>query len=356
MTIKIREGVPLSTHTTIGLGGDARYFTTCESVDEIKEGLHFCTKKGIPLQVIGAGSNVIFSDLGFDGLLMKPALRGVIEEESGDSTWVTAQAGENWDDLVQYCISHDCAGIECLSGIPGLVGATPIQNVGAYGQEVSDTIVKLSALDRKTGKSVEFTNADCQFEYRQSRFKSNDLNRYIILSVTFRLRKHGRPEIRYAELRNYLASHVELDALEVGRPKLEAVRTSVLALRKRKSMVLDLTDPNTRSVGSFFMNPVLTPHQFEELKNLWLRSGHGDSIPTFSARGGTKVPAGWLVENAGYHKGFRKGGSGISSNHALALVNYGGTTAELLALADEIQEAVRTRFGILLEREPIVIT
>jgi len=355
MTIEIREHVPLSAHTTIGLGGTARYFTTCETVGQIHEGLDLCVKKNIPLQVIGDGSNLIFSDRGFNGLVMKMALRGVTAEDDGETMEITAQAGENWDDLVKYCITIDCAGIECLSGIPGLVGATPIQNVGAYGQEVSDTIVKLTALDRRSGDVVEFSNAECRFEYRQSRFKSSDFNRYIIVAVTFRLRKNGKPEIRYAELRSHIAPKVDLNALKGGRQALDAVRNAVLALRKGKSMVLDPADPNTRSVGSFFMNPVLSMHQVEHLKNLWLRSGHAGTIPTFTARGGMKLPAAWLVENAGYHKGFRKGRAGVSSNHALALVNFGGTTAELLALADEIQEAVRARFGIVLEREPIVI-
>ncbi len=355
MAIEIRDHVPLSAHTTIGLGGKARYFTTCETIEQIREALDFCVKKSIPLQLIGAGSNLIFSDHGFNGLVMKLVLRGVTMQDDGESPEITAQAGENWDDFIGYCINIDCAGIECLSGIPGLVGATPIQNVGAYGQEVSDTIVKVTALDRTSGETVEFSNTECQFEYRQSRFKSTDLNRYIILNVTFRLRKNGKPEIRYAELRNHVVSQIDPKALEGGRHSLNAVRNAVLALRKGKSMVLDPLDPNTKSVGSFFTNPVLATQQFDELKNLWLRSAHTNSIPTFSAKGGTKVPAAWLVENAGYYKGFRKGGSGISSNHALALVNFGGTTAELLALANEIQEAVRARFGILLEREPVVI-
>ena len=355
MAIDIREHIPLSTHTTIGLGGNARYFTTCERVEQIREALDFCAKENVLLQVIGAGSNLIFSDYGFNGLVMKLALRGVTTEDDGEATEITAHAGENWDEFVKYCINIDCAGIECLSGIPGLVGATPIQNVGAYGQEVSDTIVNLTALDRTSGEAVEFSNTDCRFEYRQSRFKSSDLNRYLIVKVTFRLRKNGKPEIRYAELRNHISSQVDLNALDGGRHSLDAVRNAVLALRKRKSMVLDPADPNTKSVGSFFMNPVLATEQFNALKSLWTQAGHTNTIPTFSAKGGTKVPAAWLVENAGYRKGFRKGGSGISSNHALALVNHGGTTAELLALANEIQEAVRKRFGIQLEREPVVI-
>jgi UDP-N-acetylmuramate dehydrogenase len=346
---------PLSLHTTIGLGGNAHSFTICTTVDQIKECLAYAKERNLPLQVIGAGSNIIFPDTGYPGLVMKVGLQGVSIDEDSNGATITAQAGEEWDAFVRLCIQRDCAGIECLSGIPGLVGATPIQNVGAYGQEVRETIVALTALDRQTLAEVKFSGSECGFSYRQSRFKASDADRYIVTSVTFRLRKRVRPEVRYAKLRNYLESHGNLDALEPGRPTLEAVRSAVLALRKKKSMVLDPSDPNTRSVGSFFMNPVLTREQFDALDKLWKRRGKADAIPTFPAEKGVKVPAAWLVERAGFHKGFRKGGAGISSNHALALVNYGGTTRELLELASEIQEGVYAQFGIRLEREPVVV-
>jgi UDP-N-acetylmuramate dehydrogenase len=346
---------PLSRHTTIGLGGNAHSFATCTTVEQIKECLTYAKERKLPLQVIGAGSNIIFPDTGYPGLVMKVGVQGVRIDEDSDGATITAQAGEEWDAFVRLCIQRGCAGIECLSGIPGLVGATPIQNVGAYGQEVRETIIALTALDRHTRAEVKFSGSECGFSYRQSRFKAGDADRYIITSMTFHLRKGVRPSIRYAELRNYLESHGTLDTLEPGRPALEAVRSAVLALRKKKSMVLDPSDPNTRSVGSFFMNPVLTREQFAALDKLWKRTGKADAIPIFPAEKGVKVPAAWLVEKAGFHKGLRRGGVGISANHALALVNYGGTTRELLELATEIQEGVYAEFGIRLEREPVVV-
>ena len=351
--IALLKNVPLSQHTTIGLGGDAHSFVTCTTVEHIKECLAYAKEQKLPLQVIGAGSNIIFPDTGYPGLVMKVGVQGVSIDDDNDGATITAQAGEEWDAFVRLCIQRGCAGIECLSGIPGLVGATPIQNVGAYGQEVRETIVALTALDRDTLEEVKFSGSECGFGYRQSRFKLGDADRYIITSVTFRLPKRGWSEIRYAELRHYLESQNAMG--KDGRPTLEAVRSTVLALRKKKSMVLDPSDPNTRSVGSFFMNPVLTREQFDTLDKLWKRAGKTDAIPTFTADKGVKVPAAWLMEKAGFHKGLRRGGVGISANHALALVNYGGTTKELLSLASEIQDGVESQFGIRLEREPVVV-
>jgi len=348
----IQEDVLLAPYTTIGLGGRARYFATCGSIDAIRDCLTWADEKDLPVQVLGGGSNVLFPDAGFPGLVLKIDLQGLDFADDDEWVRVIAAAGEDWDGFVQTCIDRDLAGLECLSGIPGLVGAAPIQNVGAYGQEVEDTITGVRALDRRTLETVEFPSAECRFAYRQSRFKTADRDRYIIVEATYRLHPRRRPELRYPELRQYVEEQLDLDSLESGRPVLSAVRQAVLHLRRRKSMVVDPQDPNARSVGSFFLNPVLTKEEFAVLEE---RIGDPSSIPAFATPEGIKVPAAWLVEQAGFHRGHRRGNAGISARHALALINCGGTTREILELAAEIQQQVRGKFGILLQREPVVV-
>ncbi len=351
----IQHGVPLSPFTTIKLGGEARSFASCRTFDQVHEALRIATQQGLCVHVLGGGSNVVFADEGFNGLVVRIELKGISFREEGDSVFVAVAAGEEWDPFVEQCIVKNLAGVECLSGIPGLVGATPIQNVGAYGQEVGDTVESVKAIDRQTLASVAFTNQECRFGYRQSRFKSGDADRFIVTEVTFRLRKNGRPEIRYPELAKFIASSVDLATLGVGEPVLRAVRDAVLTLRRRKSMVVDPADPHSRSVGSFFTNPVLSKEQFANVQMRWKELGNEDTIPTFPTGNDLKIPAAWLVENAGFTKGFRLGGVGVSQNHSLALVNYTGTSRELLDLASRIQRGVRERFGITLEREPVVV-
>jgi UDP-N-acetylmuramate dehydrogenase len=280
---------------------------------------------------------------------MAVEVRGISYRDEGDWCLVSAAAGEDWTGLVEGCVQRGLSGLECLSGIPGAVGATPIQNVGAYGQEVRDTIVTVNALDRESLAPVTFTGAECEFGYRRSRFKGKDKDRYIVTRVTFRLQRNGMPTIRYPELRKHLESALDLQGLGAGRPALEAVAGAVKALRKKKSMVIDPSDPQSRSLGSFFMNPVLPEKSFAELRE---RCGE---VPSFPSEGGVKIPAAWLVEHAGFHRGYRLGGAAISANHALALVNLGTTTAELLLLARQIQEGVRKQFGVALEMEPVVV-
>jgi UDP-N-acetylmuramate dehydrogenase len=349
------QDVALSRHTTIGLGGRAAYFAACDSVEAINQLLFFAGEKGLRVQVLGDGSNIIFPDEGYPGVVLQVGLKGVAVHDNGEHVLVTAAAGEEWDGFVQSCIEHDLAGVECLSGIPGRVGATPIQNVGAYGQEVSNTIVALKAIERKTLREREFQGRECTFGYRHSRFKSSDTDRYIITEVTFRLQRYGEPEIRYPELRQHLESTTELKHLEPGRAVLSAVRQAVLTLRKKKSMVINPSDPHARSVGSFFVNPILTKQKFQQLLNHWKDSGRTEPIPAFPAGEQIKVPAAWLVEHAGFRKGYRLGGVGISANHALALVNYGSTTRELLDLASRIENGVFETFAIRLIREPVVV-
>ena len=352
-TLLIQRDVPLSGYTTIGLGGSARYFAACRTTGEIQETLKFAREQRLPVQILAGGSNVIYPDEGFDGLILWIKLRGTSFVPSGNHTLVSAAAGEPWDNFARECVERDLTGIECLSGIPGSVGATPIQNVGAYGQEVRDTIVSLNAVHRETLEEVQFAATECSFGYRMSRFKSVDAERYVVTRVTFALTNHGTPVIRYAELSDYLRSTFP-DVQDGGGISPGKVRSAVIALRKRKSMVIDAGDPNSRSVGSFFMNPVLSAEEFKELQRRWERHSRG-SIPTFPAEGGVKIPAAWLVERAGFPRGFRSGGAGISSNHSLALVNFGGTTREVLHLAAEIEQAVQTTFAITLQREPVVV-
>jgi UDP-N-acetylmuramate dehydrogenase len=316
---------------------------------EIREALEYARTNALPLFVLGGGSNIVIADGGFNGLVMHIATRGISVVSDGNDVLLTAASGESWDSFVGYCVRHDYAGVECLSGIPGSIGATPIQNVGAYGQEVRETITSVELLDRATGELHSKTNADCAFGYRQSRFKQKDAERYIVAAVTFRLRQKGTPVIRYPEVEKTIGTSA------AGTLTLQLVRDAVLALRRGKSMVVDPDDPHSRSVGSFFMNPVLDQKRFDDVGQRWRNGGGVNPIPSYPAAGGVKVPAAWLVENAGFPKGFRLGNVGVSLRHSLALVNYGGTSVELLELARIIQNAVHERFGILLEREPVIV-
>lgn len=345
----LQTNQPLAPHTAIQLGGLARYFAACSTLEEVHYALGWAAGENLPVQVLGGGSNVLFADEGFGGLVLKVGLSGLHFAEAAEGgVLVEAAAGQSWDGLVGECVRRGLAGVECLSGIPGLVGATPIQNVGAYGQEVKDTIVEVRGLDRQSLASVVWTNGECGFAYRQSRFKGADKDRYLITQVSYRLAPEGAPQIRYPELRRQLEGTGELGR---GQAALEAVREGVLQLRRSKSMVLDPQDPDARSVGSFFLNPVLSETEFAAFK---ARLGEGQP-PSFSTAEGIKVPAAWLVEQSGFPKGFRRGGAGVSTKHTLALVNCGGTTRQVLELAEEIRGQVYSRFGLTLEIEPVVV-
>lgn len=334
---KVRENVPLAPLTTIGIGGPARYFIAAATVDELREALDWASQRSLPVFILGGGSNLLVSDDGFPGLVIKVSLRGVVVESEDRYATVKVAAGEPWDSFVETATGNGWAGIECLSGIPGSTGATPIQNVGAYGQDVSETIIRVEALDRTTGRIVTFTNAECQFGYRASRFKNHEPGRYVVLNVTFRLERGGSASIRYPELQKYLDEH------EVAIADLTSVRRAVIAIRKRKGMVIDPSDPDTRSDGSFFMNPIIHADELGEFGG-----------PSFPAGDGLlKLSAAWLIENAGFTKGFRHGNVGLSSKHSLAIINRGGgTAAEVRELVELIQGRVRERFGVELHPEP----
>ncbi len=344
----VREQVPLAPLTTLGVGGPARYFVEAENERDVREALQFAASSGLPLFVLGGGSNLVVADRGFGGLVLKVALRGVELLAEGDETILRAAAGEDWDELVARSVEADCAGIECLSGIPGTVGGTPVQNVGAYGQEVASTVREVEALDRQSLQVLTLRNEDCGFGYRSSRFNSADRDRYIILRVTFVLRKRGAPTLRYADLQKTFAHGA-------AHPTLVQVRDAVREIRRRKSMLLVPGDDDARSAGSFFKNPVISQREFEEIEaRLHSRGLEMPSYP--AAEGSRKLSAAWLVEHAGFAKGYARGAAAISRRHALAIVNRGdATAAEIVALKDEIQSRVMSEFGILLQPEPVFL-
>lgn len=310
-------------------------------MDEVREGLAWAREHGQNVFILGGGSNLLIADAGFDGLVIQVDVRGITVESEDEFAMVKVGAGEPWDPFVAKAVANRWAGIECLSGIPGSTGATPIQNVGAYGQEVSETIARVEALDRTTDRVVWFTNWDCRFGYRSSLFKNYERERYIVLSVTFRLRIGGSASIKYPELQKYVAER------GIAADDLQGVRGAVIAIRKRKGMVIDANDPDTRSDGSFFMNPIVTADEYARFAQL------APDAPHFGSGEGIKLSAAWLIEHAGFHKGFVHGKVGLSSKHTLAVINRGGgTAAEVLELVRMIQQGVRDKFGIEIHPEP----
>ncbi|MBT4100298.1 MAG: UDP-N-acetylmuramate dehydrogenase [Gemmatimonadetes bacterium] len=359
--MNIDEHVPLAPFTTLGIGGPARYLAHCTSVEEICEALEWAATRSIPVQVLGGGSNTLFDDQGLDGLVVRVELAGVEFDVGGSKAIVHAAAGQDWDALVQSTIDADLVGLECLSGIPGFVGATPIQNVGAYGQEISNVLTEVDVLDRVSLRQTTFDAQSCEFTYRDSRFKSRDRDRYIVTRATYRLEASARPQIRYPELeRQIVEAHIDLDRL-AGRGAAQAVRDVVLDLRRSKAMVVDPDDANTRSAGSFFLNPILSQDEYEQTCACW-RAFAGEAVPAIpsypnaESSGGHKVPAAWLVERAGFVRGTTQQGAGVSERHALALVSHSGCERDLSALAKQIQDAVQMAFGIRLHREPVRVT
>lgn len=348
-----RAGVPLAPLTTLRLGGRARYFWPVSSAEEAAEALRWARRHRQPVLILGGGSNTIVPDDGFPGLVVHVALGGVEVSREDGGVVVEAAAGEDWDGLVAEAVGRGLTGIECLSGIPGTVGAAPIQNVGAYGQELSETLVDVECLDRRTLERRRIPADACGFAYRWSRFKGEDRGRFLVLGLRLRLSRGERPEIRYDQLEREVERRGGLAEVGTGE-SIRRVREAVLDLRRRKSMVVREDDPDSRSAGSFFLNPVLSEDEYRELEDRWTSAGGEEPIPSYEAEDGRKVPAAWLVEKAGFEKGHRHGGVGLSRNHALALVNRDGTTEELLELADEIRRAVEGRFGVRLEREPVL--
>jgi UDP-N-acetylmuramate dehydrogenase len=344
LALEVRSAEPLAPRTTLGVGGPARFFAEVSDLAALNEARAFARAERVELFVLGGGSNLLVSDRGLDALVVRLAIRGFEVERDERGALLTVGAGETWGAVVARAVGEGWAGLECLGGIPGDTGATPIQNVGAYGQEVSETIVEVVALDLASGELVRLPAAACDFEYRSSAFKHALRGRYVVTGVRFRLVPDGRPSVRYPELEK---------ALGGGAATLAEVHDAVLALRRKKSMVLDPADENTRSAGSFFTNPIVGARVADAARALALAMGH-EGMPEYEAPAGKKkLSAAWLIERAGFARGTARGRAGISSKHSLAIVNRGGATAqEIVALAAEIQAGVLERFGVRITPEP----
>ena len=339
----------LAPRTTLELGGPADSLVEAAGVTEIRDALAWAAEQKVPVSVLGGGSNIVVADSGVRGLVVKIATRGIEIDRRHDSAIVTVAAGEPWDEVVSTAVGENLAGIECLSGIPGTAGATPIQNVGAYGQEVGAVIEDVRLLHRATLEGRILTAAECGFGYRSSGFRRAD-NPYIILEVRFRLEAGGAPNLRYAQVAERFADGC--------RPSLAEVRAAILDLRRGKSMVIDDGDPNRRSVGSFFVNPVVDEATFEGLVAMARVLGvlGEDELPPAHDQGDGrfKLSAAWLIERAGYPRGSVRGRVGLSTRHALAVINRGDASAdELVAFARDIRRGVRSHLGIDLRPEPV---
>src|ERR1700719_2093396 len=348
----IQENVPLAPLTTLQVGGSARYFAELRREDDVREAAQFAKSRELPLFVLGGGSNLVIADSGWPGLVLKIAIGGITTPNAnannapGNAVLFSVGAGVSCDDFVAQAVVQNCAGVECLSGIPGSVGGTPVQNVGAYGQEVSDTIESVRALDLNEDRIVVLPNPACGFRYRTSIFNTRERGRYIILRVNYRLKRGGAPSLKYVDLQKHFAERKT-------PPSLAEIRAAVREIRRSKGMLLVPGDEDCRSAGSFFKNPVLSEAQFKDLAER--AKSKGLEIPNYPALDAQrKVSAAWLVEHSGFAKGYGLGAVGISHKHALALINRGDAKAsDIVGLKDEIQHGVQKAWGILLEPEPV---
>lgn len=350
MRLTIQANIPLAPLTTLGVGGPARYFAEAQSEADVLEALSFAGEKGLRLFVLGGGSNLVVSDRGWNGLVLKISLQGIKTEPVTEGQIFHVAAGENWDDLVSLTVEQNFAGLECMSGIPGTVGGTPVQNVGAYGQEVSQTITSIRVLDRATGNILDLSNEQCRFEYRSSIFNTQQRDLYTVLRVSYELKKGALPTMRYADLQKFFAG-------SQTPPTLLQVREAVRKIRQSKAMLLLPGDEDSRSAGSFFKNPVVTRKEAERIQALTERRNPSSKLSTYAAPDGkVKLPAAWLIEQSGFCKGFSRGPVAISRKHTLAIVNRGGATADdVLALKNEIQQKVFEIWRIRLEPEPVFL-
>ena len=346
--MKALENVYLAPLTTLKVGGPARYFMEPKSAAEVAEAVNFARASNLPLFVLGGGSNVVVSDNGWPGLILKPAILGIDERTENGKAIFEVGAGEEWDRFVARAVSKNCAGVECLSGIPGSVGGTPVQNVGAYGQEVSEAITSVMVFDLKDGQVRELCAAACGFEYRTSIFNTSERGRFIILRVTYSLTLGGKPRIEYADLKKHFAGFQNV-------PSLASTREAVRRIRATKAMLITPGDEDCLSAGSFFKNPILAAEQYEDLtRRAAVKGLQVPSYPALDAQ--RKVSAAWLVEHSGFSKGYRSGRAGISRKHALAIVNRGeATAADIVDLKDHIQQRVEDLWNIHLEAEPVFV-
>jgi UDP-N-acetylmuramate dehydrogenase len=345
--MQFSEQVALAPYTTFRIGGPARWFAEAVTDEDIAAGVAFARERELKLFVLGGGSNLLVSDAGFSGLVLRITSRGIVSTESHGRPVISAAAGEDWDGFVAFAVAADCSGVECLSGIPGTVGGTPVQNVGAYGQEVSQTIVMVRAFDRQTDQFVDLPASECGFSYRRSIFNSAQRDRYIVSRVDYALRKDVPASFGYADLTKYFSSR------NVQSPSLAQVREAVRTIRAQKGMLLVEGDADCRSAGSFFKNPVVPVSVLEALSQVL--SIEKSSIPAYPAQPGeVKLSAAWLIERAGFTKGYVLGNAGISSKHTLALINRGGAhSGDVIALRDQVIDRISSRFAIRLEPEPV---
>ena len=349
-TLSIQEHVALAPFTTIAVGGAARFLAHVTSEKELEEAIAFREHQKLPLAILGGGSNTLVREEGFPGLVVHLDIRGELQI-TGDNGLVRCDvpAGMPWEDFVLQVCTLDLSGVECLAGIPGMTGGTPVQNVGAYGQEVSQAIRAVRVYDLFSRAFIQLTREDCHFAYRSSIFNTHQLGRYIVTAVTFDLRKDVSPQLTYAELQN---------RFEKDTPTPLQVYEAVREIRGAKGMLLLAEDPDSRSVGSFFKNPIVPESQLTEIESI--AGGGGTKIPSWplppldSRLSCVKLSAAWLVERAGFPRGFVDGRAGISSRHSLALINRGGATfADIARLRDRIRAGVAAKFALNLEQEPV---
>ncbi len=340
----LKENEPLAPFTTFGIGGPARWLAEAETENDIEEIAFWTQQHELELFVLGCGSNLLVSDAGYKGLVLHVGIKGI--EWSGEL--FHCGAGEDWDAFVSMAVKERFAGVECLAGIPGTVGGTPVQNVGAYGQEVESVIERVRAFDLKRSEFVELCKAECGFSYRRSRFNSVDRGRFIVTRVDYRLKRDGEPQITYADLAARFKSMS-------SSATLSDVASAVREIRQSKGMLLVNGDPDCRSAGSFFKNPEVSKEVADRISEL--AASAGVPLRTYPAAGGkVKIPAAWLIEQTGFQKGYTLGAAGLSTKHTLALINRGGANAEeILELARQIADGVKERFGIELEMEPVLL-
>jgi UDP-N-acetylmuramate dehydrogenase len=349
--VRVLENIPLAPLTTLKIGGPARYFAEAKNIGEVQESVTFARSRDLPLFVLGGGSNLLVADGGWPGLVLKVAIQG-IDQRTGHNEYgkvlFDVGAGESWDRFVSHAVMARCAGVECLSGIPGSVGGTPVQNVGAYGQEVSETISSVQVLDLKDNQLRELCPEACEFSYRASIFNTTERGRFIVLRVTYALTPGGSPHITYADLKHHFEGRET-------RPDLAETREAVRHIRARKGMLIVPGEADCRSAGSFFKNPILSEEQHEALKQR--AAARGLTVPSYPAlETKKKISAAWLVERSGFAKGFGSGHVGISTKHALAIVNRGSATAaDVLNLKDQIQQRVEEIWAVHLEPEPVMV-
>lgn len=344
--MKIQENIPLAPLTTFKVGGPARWFAEARSPQQALEAVDTARANNWRLFVMGGGSNLVVADTGFHGLVLRIAIPGIADRMEDGKRVFEAGAGEEWDRFVAHAVARECAGIECLSGIPGTVGGTPVQNVGAYGQEVSDTVTSVQVFDMQRGAIRDLCAEACGFGYRTSIFNTTERGRFIVLKVSYALLPGGIPMLEYADLKKHFAGG--------GEPSLAEVRDAVRQIRHSKAMLIVEGDPDCRSAGSFFKNPIVDAPT--ETRLLKLAEERGLAPPRFATPAGIKLSAAWLVEQSGFAKGYARGAVGISSKHTLAIVNRGGAkAAEIVALKEEIQQRVRAAWEIDLHPEPVFL-